>query len=111
MKQRIFSRGKGWYIPCSNYRDPNDKAYLNVHFGRENEPAYVPPVGNDFTFLDIDILEAKFTSYQSKANMFVFKYTIIKSKDNGLQEQDSEHTEYGRSPSNVEISPDDLPFY
>ena len=97
MKQRIFNRGKGWYIPCSNYKDQNDKAYLNVKFGRDNEPLYTPPQENDYTFIDIVIDEGRFNSYEKKVStLFVYKWHRAE------QQQDQRK---------VELSPEDLPFY
>ena len=78
MKVRIFNKGKGWYVSATNYKDKEDKAYMNVHFPT-NEPipngANIDQSGFDFT--DIDVLEAKFGSYKQKVTMTVFKYEPI----------------------------------
>ena len=29
MKQRIFNKGKGWYISASNYKDKEDKIVIS----------------------------------------------------------------------------------
>lgn len=108
MKVRIFSKGQGWYISASNYKDHEDKAYMNVYFPMKNEPVFKPS-GSDWTFTDIDIMEARFNAYKGKINMSVFKYEFVKEKDNGLTEVDqSEH--YAHS-QNLKIEESDLPFY
>lgn len=76
MKVRIFNKGKGWYVSATNYKDQNDKAYMNVYFGNHDEPipnnANIDTSGFDFT--DIDVIEAKFGAYKGKVTMTVFKY-------------------------------------
>ena len=49
--------------------------------------------------LNIDILEAKFTSYQGKPGMTIFKYIESKKDDSKM---------FGAE--NI-VEPDDLPFY
>ena len=122
MKQRIFNRGRGWYISASNYRNADDKAYMNVGFLKGQEPKYDPPVGNDFVFIDIDIEEQKYTSYNKQIQLFVFKYTIIQPEGE-LTEVEKDNQEFAESIKgtayekkfggnvDVDISPDDLPFY
>lgn len=123
MKQRIFNKGKGWYISASNYRDKDDKAYMNVHFAVCAEPAYKATPDSEFVFIDIDIKEQKYTSYKGKIGLTVFKYDFIQEKGNGLTEVDRQNNDFaesiqgtayeknfGASPS-LEIAPDDLPFY
>ena len=76
MKLRIFNRGKGWYVSATNYKDQNDKAYMNIHFAKCGEPiAKTQEAGFDFT--DIDVLEAKFGAYQGKVTMTIFAYEPI----------------------------------
>ena len=75
MKQRIFSRGQGWYIPCKNYRDESDKATVYVKFKRGEEPPYNPPQGQDWCFIDIDIEDAKFGCSKGRPNMMVWSYS------------------------------------
>lgn len=119
MKQRIFNQGKGWYISASNYRDRDDKAYMNIFFPN-TEPVYTPAGDNPFTFIDIDIQEQKYSSYKGKIGLTVFKYEII--REDGLTEVDNQEyaesmsTAYtkrfgGSVDSNMDLSPDDLPFY
>lgn len=103
MKQRIFSRGKGWYIPCVNYKDKEDKSYLYVNFKKEEEPSFNPPVGQEWMFVDIDILECKFGCKDGKTNMMVWKYTVIPSAP---VKEDTRM--FGRPNT---IDPDELPFY
>lgn len=96
MKQKIFSKGKGWYISANNYKDKEDKCYINLYFPKGTEPMYIDN-GRGFSVKDIDIQEMKFTSYKGKAGVTIFKYSMI---------DDTE--EY--SPK-VEIEPEELPFY
>lgn len=103
MKQTIFNRGKGWYISCSNYKDENDKAYISLYFPKGTTPIYEDN-GRGFSMLNIDILEAKFTSYQGKAGMTIFKY--VESKNDESKKDDSKM--FGAE--NI-VEPDDLPFY
>lgn len=108
MKQRIFSRGKGWYIPCKNYKDDNDKATLFVNFKRGEEPPYNPPQGQEWCFLDIDIEDAKFGCSKGNANMMVWSYTIIQSENKMVEVQKEDGKMFGASNF---IEPEDLPFY
>lgn len=125
MKQRIFNKGRGWYISASNYKNKDDKAYMNVHFAVCDEPAYIPSGDNEFVFIDIDILEQKYEAYQGKINLTVFKYSIIEPKKDGLTEVEKQNHEFAESiqetaytqkfgstvTENLDLSPDDLPFY
>lgn len=120
MKQRIFNKGKGWYISASNYHDKDDKAYMSVYFPNGTEPQYKPVGDNEFTFIDIDILEQKYTSYKGKIGLTVFKYEHIKS-DSKLTEVDKQNEEFAQAVkgteyeknfgAKVDLSPDDLPFF
>ena len=76
MKVRIFNRGKGWYISCVNWKDKEDKAYINVHFAHKDDPIpnNVNMQNSGYDFTDIDVLEAKFECYEKKPSMTVFKY-------------------------------------
>lgn len=96
MKQKIFSKGKGWYISANNYKDKEDKCYINLYFPKGTEPMYIDN-GRGFSVKDIDIQEMKFTSYKGKAGVTIFKYSMI---------DDTE--EY--SPK-VEIDESELPFF
>ena len=122
MKQRIFNKGRGWYISASNYKDKDDKAYMNVHFAVCTEPTYRPAGDNPFTFIDIDIIEQKYEAYQGKMTLTVFKYEIVKPTSK-LTEVDQQNEEFAESiqctvyadnfggSQDVDLSPDDLPFY
>ena len=70
MKVKIFSSGSGWYISCTNYKDDKDKAYIGLFFPQNTEP-YYQENSNGYDAKDIDILEAKFTSYKGKVGMTV----------------------------------------
>lgn len=106
MKQKIFNRGKGWYISCTNYKDPNDKAYISLYFPKNTDPDYTQ-TAQGFTAKDIDIQEAKFTSYQGKPGMTIFKYEELEP-----QEAKKETTiEHGNDGAEINIEQEDLPFY
>lgn len=107
MKQRIFSKGKGWYISASNYKNRDDKAYMNVHFTKDcGEPPYRPTADSDFVFTDIDILEQAYGAFNGKMTLTVFKYNPIEN-DGKLTEVDRQEN----AVQSVSLSPDDLPFY
>ena len=106
MKVRIFSKGKGWYVSATNYKDKSDKAYMNVHFGNHDEPipnnVNIETSGFDFT--DIDVLEAKFNSFNKKISMTVFKYEPI------LNGELKQNTNVYRSDVPTTIDEDDVPW-
>lgn len=112
MKMKIFNRGKGWYVPCSNYKDENDKAYLNIFFPKNTSPEYIDN-GRGFSTKDIDIQEAKFTSYQGKVGMTIFKYELLteipeETYQRQIELNDGEKNMFGAENY---IEQDDLPFY
>jgi hypothetical protein len=109
MKVKIFNQGKGWYISATNYKDNNDKAYMNVHFAQSHcaEPTYQDN-GRGFSVQDIDIIEAKFTSYKNKVGLTIFKYELLTNVD--LNDTSNFGGSRSGLGSNV-IEPDDLPFY
>lgn len=106
MKQTIFSKGKGWYISATNYKDQNDKAYINLYFPKNTEPMYQDN-GRGFSVKTIDIEEAKFTSYQGKPGMTIFKFSEVEKEP--VQAITREQTNNGGGYA--EIKSDDLPFY
>ena len=106
MKARIFSKGQGWYISATNYKDQNDKCYINLFFPRNTEPMYQDN-GRGFSSKDIDILEGKFTSYKGKAGLTIFAYNEIETNEE-QKENDTESSMFGAKNT---IAPDDLPFY
>lgn len=87
MRVKIFNKGNGgkWYISCKNHKDDKDKAYLDLYFPNNTDPAC--PAGQ-FTMMDIDILEAKFTSYHNKVGMTVFKYSFGEPRAEGEPSQE-----------------------
>ena len=107
MKQRIFNKGKGWYISASNYKNKDDKAYMNVRFAVCSEPEYRPSGDNPFIFRDIDIEDQKYEAYEGKMYLTVFHYKLIEPKGE-LTELDRQGKEYATA---VEIKPEELPFY
>lgn len=109
MRIKMFNRGRGWYVSATNYRDENDKAYMNLHFANHTEPSYIDN-GRGFSVMDIDIQEAKFTSYQGKVGLTIFKYTMSEPRPEG----DEPHTiTIGSGNNGGEINgidENDLPF-
>ena len=116
MKTIIFSKGRGWYISCSNYKDPKDKAYIDLYFPKDPEPPYKDN-GKGFSVKAIDIQEGKFTSYRGKAGLTVFKYEEVEIQQRQAQNQPQkqDNRNMGGSRSNIGedlgIDSDDLPFY
>lgn len=104
MKTRVHSKGKGWYIFASNYKDDKDFTYIKVYFPKNTEPMFVPDE-NGKCKVDIDIQEAKFTSYQGKAGITIFKYKEVKEDNSKLGGYASE------SGQSVNIEQEDLPFF
>ena len=96
MKAMIFNQGKGWYITAKNYKDPEDKCYINVYFPQKTDPVFTPHE-KGWANLYVDIQQAKFTSYKNKPELTVFAYEVI-SKDEPVQ-------------PDVKIEEAELPFY
>lgn len=118
MKQKIFSKGKGWYISATNYKNKEDKCYINLYFPKNTEPEYKEN-GRGFSAIDIDIQEMKFGCFNGKAEITVFKYAKV---EKSTEEQNKEFIESvqgtpyadnfgGTQSQDVDISPDELPFY
>lgn len=82
MKVRVFSKGQGWYVSATNYKDKQDKAYMNLHFSQNHclEPIYEDN-GRGFSVQELDIQEAIFTSYKGKIGMTIFKYEQLTDID------------------------------
>lgn len=111
MKQKIFSKGKGWYISANNYKDKEDKCYINLYFPKGTEPMYIDN-GRGFSVKDIDIQEMKFTSYKGKAGVTIFKYSMI--EDNEPFTESVKGTGYEKNfgaTQSIEIDESELPFY
>jgi len=89
MKLYINKGQYGWYTTAKNRNDKEDKAYVNLFFPKNSDPA-------DGT-KEIDAIEWRLTCYKGKVGMTIFKYSMIEDTK-----------EY--SP-NVEIDEDSLPFY
>lgn len=104
MKQKLFNKGTGWYISANNYKNKQDKAYMNVHFSRNHcvEPTYIDN-GRGFSVMDVDIQEAMFTSYKGKVGMTIFKFEQ-------LSDLEFDSSKFGGSIE-TNIEPEDLPFY
>lgn len=95
MKVKLFNNGKGWYVAAKNYRDEKDKAYMNVHFAKCEEPQ-----GNQ---IDIVIDEARFGAYQGKIQLTVFHYSTVDNSNFGGDRAGIEQS--------VNIDKEDLPFF
>lgn len=113
MKQRIFSKGNGWYISATNYKDKEDKAYMNIYFTQNSEPLYQDN-GRGFSVKTINILEAKFTSYKNKIGLTIFKYELLEDIPQEKHEQTSlTGTNRGVDGFTLDeiASDNNLPFY
>lgn len=106
MKQRIFNKGHGWYISAHNYKDKEDKCYISLFFPKNTEPFYEDN-GQGFSVKDINIEEAKFTSYKGKVGLTVFKYLEI-YEGSDFDKMGGRKANLGDS---VDIRPEELPFY
>lgn len=109
MKQKIFNRGRGWYIPASNYKDPQDKVYINLYFPY-GQPEYVES-DKGYSAIDIDIQEGKFTSYKNNPGLTIFKYELLSNIDLVKEETDSKM--FGGSRDDLGdniITDDDFPW-
>lgn len=108
MKQTIFSRGRGWYILCTNYKDDKDKAYLDLYFPQREDPDYQDN-GKGYCMKKIDILEAKFTSYKGKIGMTVFKYVeVFEDRKEDTKKMGGNRSDLGRE---INIEQEEFPFY
>ena len=109
MKIKIFSKGNGWYISCTNYKDEKDKAYINLFFPQKTDPEYIDN-GRGFSVKDIDVLEARFTSFNNKVGMTIFKYVEIKEQKVDNKEHQNEQDSKMFGAANI-MSQEQLPFY
>ena len=121
MKVRLFNKGKGWYESVSNYKDKDDKAYINYHFTNGSEPPFEDN-GRGYSLLDVDLLEWKHSCYQGKVGMTVFKYQLVTTEptqsnmmmDNGQRVQttlnDGYSDMFGKNTNDI-VEEKDLPFY
>ena len=117
MRQKIFNRGKNWYIFATNYKDDQDTCYIDLYFPKGTAPEYIDN-GRGISSLDIDIEEAKFTSYKGKAGLTIFKYKLFEPRTDGVEQSNRDFnesvrgTEYERNfGTHTEISQEELPFY
>ena len=84
-----INKGKyGWYTTAKNRNDKEDKAYVNLFFPKNSDPA-------DGTE-EIDAIEWRLTCYKGKVGMTIFKYE--QCAEGGLEKD-------------VKIEPNDLPFF
>lgn len=117
MKQKIFSKGNGWYISATNYKDEKDKAYINLFFPKNSDPFYQDN-GRGFSVKDIDIQEAKFTSYKGKVGLTIFKYEELselpmteENAKGGYADVRLNNGDTDMFGSKNYIDSDELPFY
>lgn len=88
MKLYINKGQYGWYTTAKNRNDKEDKAYVNLFFPKNSDPA-------DGTG-EIDVIEWRLTCYKGKVGMTIFKYEPC--TEGGLEKD-------------VKIEPNDLPFF
>jgi len=88
MKLYINKGQYGWYTTAKNRNDKEDKAYVNLFFPKNSDPA-------DGT-KEIDAIEWRLTCYKGKVGMTIFKYEPC--AEGGLEKD-------------VKIEPNDLPFF
>lgn len=88
MKLYINKGQYGWYTTAKNRNDNEDKAYVNLFFPKNSDPA-------DGTE-EIDAIEWRLTCYKGKVGMTIFKYEPC--AEGGLEKD-------------VKIEPNDLPFF
>ena len=88
MKLYINKGQYGWYTTAKNRNDKEDKAYVNLFFPKNSDPA-------DGT-KEIDAIEWRLTCYKGKVGMTIFKYEPC--AEGGLEKD-------------VKIEPSELPFY
>lgn len=115
MKVKIFNSGKGWYISASNYKDRQDKAFMNIHFST-NHCEEIPYIDNGmgYSLKEIDIKEAIFTSYKGKIGLTIFAYDLLENNSQTSQNVPNNSNFGGNradSGKSVNLGPDDLPFY
>lgn len=88
MKLYVNKGQYGWYTTAKNRNDKEDKAYVNLFFPKNSDPA-------DGT-KEIDAIEWRLTCYKGKVGMTIFKYEPC--AEGGLEKD-------------VKIEPNDLPFF
>lgn len=115
MKIKMFNKGQGWYVSATNYKNKQDKAYMNLHFSSNHcqEPVYEDN-GRGFSVQDIDIQEAIFSAYKGKIGLTIFKYELLTNVS--LDKKESAYNsnfggEVANSYQSLDIQPNDLPFY
>lgn len=130
MKIKIFSQGYkmkngkvSWYVSANNMNDKTDRAKMYLYFV-DAEPLFMPNK-DGYDMKDIDVIEGKFTSYQNKIGMTIFKYELLSEievspknmmNDNGERYEftalnDGETDMFGGKIEDVPIDTSDLPFY
>lgn len=88
MKLYINKGQYGWYTTAKNRSDKEDKAYVNLFFPKNSDPA-------DGT-KEIDVQEWQLSCYKGKVGMVIYKYGMF---------------EEGGFNKDVTIEPNDLPFF
>jgi len=106
MKTRIYRGQYGYFIVAKNYKDKDDKQYVNIHFVEGKEPM----VTGDY--IDINVIDGWLTCYKGKVGFTIKEYEISKSYSNDLSVEDGYELNTEKFGGKIEnISPDELPFY
>lgn len=90
----------GWYTTAKNYKDDNDKVYVNVRFVNCAEPSF------SATGVRIKPDDFKLECYKGKVSMTIFAYQEVKKDESGKF-----GGEKSQSSQSINIEPADLPFY
>lgn len=107
MRIRLYRSSKGgWYLYGNNYKDKEDKAYCNVFFPSGTDE---PLTTGDY--IDINIIEAKGTSYKNKFGLTIFKYEILDETQLATTPQQEAPQEEMIGKQEIVITQEELPFY
>jgi hypothetical protein len=95
MKLFINKGQYGWYTTARNYKDKDDKSFVNLHFAKNTEPM-------DGTEC-INPIEWGLNCYKGKTGITIFKYEVVDNSNMGGDRADSYKS--------ADIKPEELPFY
>lgn len=92
-----ISKGKyGWYTIAKNYKDKEDKKYVNLFFPKNTDPAENVEC--------IKPIEWALDCYKGNVGMTIFKYECIDENN----DMGGDRAAIGKD---VGIEPNDLPFF
>lgn len=92
-----ISKGKyGWYTTAKNYKDKDDKQYVNLYFPKNSDPAENVEC--------INPIEWGLSCYKGKVGITIFKYQAIDENN----DMGGDRAAIGKD---VGIEPSDLPFF